>query len=84
MLFNISLNDLLTVPKILQLYIFADNNTISAVPKSTDDLLIILKIESELAVKWFRENNMIVNPENFRQWFCKERIKIVKLIIKHR
>ena len=51
MLFNISLNDLLTVPKILQLYIFADNNTISAVPKSTDDLLIILKIESELAVK---------------------------------
>ena len=64
-LFNIFLNDLLTVLKKLQLYNFADDNAISAVSKSTDDLLITLKNESELAVKWFTENNMIVNPYKF-------------------
>ena len=32
---------------------------------TTDDLLKILKEESESAVKWFRENNMIANPDKF-------------------
>ena len=65
-LFNICPNDLFTVLKKSQLYNFGDDNTISAVSKSTDDLLIILKNESELAVKWFRETNMIVNPDKFQ------------------
>ena len=33
---------------------------------STDDLLKTLKEESESAVKWFRENKMIVNPDKFQ------------------
>ena len=45
---------------------FADGNTISGEANSTDDLLKILKEESESAVKWFRENNMIVNPGKFQ------------------
>ena len=65
-LLNIFLNDLLTVLKTSQLYNFADDNTISAVSKSTDDLLITLKSESELAVKWLRENEMILNPDKFQ------------------
>ena len=32
---------------------------------TTDDLLKILKEVSESAVKWFRENNMIANPDKF-------------------
>ena len=63
-LFNIFLNDLLTVPKKSQLYNFADDNIISAVSKSADDLLITLKNESKLAVKWFRENNMFSDNLN--------------------
>jgi len=31
-----------------------------------EDLLKILQEESELAVKWFRDNNMIVNPDKFQ------------------
>ena len=65
-MFYIFLNDLLAVLKKSQLYNFADDNTISAKANSTDDLLKILKEESESAVKWFRENNMIVNPEKFQ------------------
>ena len=55
-MFNIFFNDLLTVLKKSQLYNFADDNSISAVSKSTDDLFITVKNESYLAVKWFREN----------------------------
>ena len=43
LLFDIFLNDLLRVLKKSQLYNFADDNTISAVSESTDDLLITLK-----------------------------------------
>ena len=66
MLFNIFFNGLLVVLKKSQLYNFADDNTISAEASSTEDLLKILKEESESAVKWFRENNMIVNPDKFQ------------------
>ena len=65
-LFNIFLNDLLAVLKKSQLYNFADNNTISTEANSEDDIFKILKEESESAVKWFRENNMIVNPAKFQ------------------
>ena len=65
-LFNIFLNVLLVILKNPQHYNFADDNTISAEANSTYDLLKILKEESESAVKWFRENNMIVNPEKFQ------------------
>ena len=79
-LFHIFLNDLLTVLKKLQLYKFADDNSISAVSKNTNDLLITLKNESELQVKWFRENNMIVNPDKFQAMVLQKQNKIVKLI----
>ena len=79
-LFNIFLKNLLTVLKKSQLYNFADDNTISAVSKSTDDLLITLKSESELPVKWFREYNMIVNQDKFQAMGLQKQDKIAKLI----
>ena len=65
-LFNIFLNDLLNVLTKSNLYNFADDNTISAKANNIEDLLKILQEESELAVKWFRDNNMIVNPDKFQ------------------
>ena len=65
-LFNIFLNDLLTTLSMSELYNFADDNTISATSRNIDDLIKTLKHESELAVEWFRENKMIVNPEKFQ------------------
>ena len=60
-LFNIFLNNLLEVLKSSDIYILADDNTISVASKDRDTLLGTLKNESELAVNWFRNNNMIVN-----------------------
>ena len=65
----------LAVLKKSQLYNFADYNTISAEAKSTDDVLKILKEVSESAVKWFRENNMIINPDKFQAIALQKRNK---------
>ena len=65
-LFNIFLNDLLHILTKSQLYNFADDNTISAKANNVEDLLKILQEEPELAMKWFRDNNMIVNPDKFQ------------------
>ena len=65
-LFNIFLNDLLSTLKLSDLFNFADDNTISATADNIDHLMLTLKHESELAVKWFTENQMIVNPDKFQ------------------
>ena len=57
---------MLEVLKNSDIYNFADDNTISVASKNRDTLLETLKNESELAVNWFRNNNMIVNPDNFQ------------------
>ena len=72
-MFNIFLNDLQAVLKMSKLYNFADDNT--------DDLLKILKEESESAVKWFRKKNMIVNPEKFQAIVLQKINKNKKLLI---
>ena len=65
-LFNIFLNNLLSTLKLSDLFNFADDNSISATADNTDHLLLTLKHESELAVKWFKDNQMIVNPDKFQ------------------
>ena len=59
--------------KINCIYNFADDNTISAVSKGTDDLLITLKNESVLAVKWFRQNN--INSDRFQAMVLQKQDK---------
>ena len=61
-LFNIFLNDLVQVLKNSEIYNFADDNTISVASKNRDTLLETLKNKSALAVNWFINNNLIVNP----------------------
>ena len=65
-LFNIFLNDLLEVLKTSDFYNFADGNTVSVASKKRDTSLETLKNESESAASWFKNNNMIVNPDKFQ------------------
>ena len=65
-LFNIFLNDLLSTLKLSDLFNFADDNSISTTSDNIDHLLLTLKHEWELAVKWFKDNQMIVNPDKFQ------------------
>ena len=65
-MFNIFLNDLLSTLKLSDLFNFADDNTISTTADNIDHPLLTLKHESELAAKWFTDNQMIVNPYKFQ------------------
>ena len=62
-LFNLFLNDLLATLKMSELHNFADDNTISTASKNMNKLIHTLEKESEIAVEWFNQNKMIVNPD---------------------
>ena len=65
-LFNIFINDLLFFINEAKLATFAGGNTIYAAKRDLNELLRLLEKESEVAIKWFSDNNMIVNPKKFR------------------
>ena len=44
---------------------FADDNTLSAFAENVSKLINILQSESEVITDWFKENQMIVNPDKF-------------------
>ena len=45
---------------------FADDNTIYAEKRDLNELLRLLGKESEVAIKWFSNNNMVANPKKFQ------------------
>ena len=50
---------------------FADDNTISSAEVSVEKLLKTLEKESLVATNWFKENEMIVNPDKFQAIIVK-------------
>jgi len=65
-LFNIFINDLFLFISEAKLANFADDNTIYTDSTEIETLVNILEKESETAIKWFKENEMIVNPDKFQ------------------
>ena len=55
----------------------ADDNAISVASKKRDTLLEKLKNESESAVNWFRDKNMIVNQDKFQLMILQKSTKKV-------
>ena len=74
-LFNIFINDLLLWISNSELLNFADDNTISAAENTIEELISTLEKESQAATDWFVSNEMIVNPENFKQLLLRETTK---------
>ena len=74
-LFTIFPNDLLEVLKNFDIYNCADGNTISVASENIDTLLKTLKNESKLALNWFRNSNMIVNPDRLQLMLLQESTK---------
>ena len=74
-LFNIFINDLFFWLTKSDLDNFADDNTIAVTCKNLKDLLRTLEKESESAVDWFRNNNIIANPDTFQTIIMNKRRK---------
>ena len=64
-LFNIFFNDFFYVILIASAQSYADSNTLTSFGKTLEDFIQILGIEYELALTWFRNNKMMVNPNKF-------------------
>ena len=62
-LFNIFIRDLLFFINEAKLANSVDDNTIHATKRDLGELLRLLEKKSEVASKWFSDNNMIVNPK---------------------
>ena len=65
-LFNLFINDLFLFIKEADLANFADDNTLHVSKKNLAEVLEVLEREFETAINWFKENNMIVNPDKFQ------------------
>ena len=65
-LFNIFFNDFFYVILVTSAHNFADDNTLSSSAKIIDNLISILESESKIAINWFKDNHMIVNPGKFQ------------------
>ena len=65
-LFNLFINDLFLFIKEADLANFADDNTLYVSKKNLAEVLEVLERECETAINWFKENNMIVNPDKFQ------------------
>ena len=83
-LFNPFFDDFLWFILIVSNHNFADDNSLSNIAKTVNNLKQTLKSECKLAIKWFHENKMIVNPDKFPAIVldkCKSSNTEVKFII---
>ena len=71
-LFNFYINDLFLFMKQATLHNYADDNTLAYFSESMPDLVKTLEKETEVALSWLENNEMIVNPEKFH---CSGKIK---------
>ena len=71
-LFNIFINDFMEIFEKADIYNFADDNTLSAHSRTTDEVVNCLEKESNTATNWFIENHMIANPGKFKGILIKK------------
>ena len=65
-LFKIFFNDFFYFILVASAYNFADDNILASFTKTIENLISILESESEIAINWFKNNHMIVNPGKFQ------------------
>ena len=65
-LFTCFFNDFFYVIEIANAHNFADDNKLTAFANSSQNLIHLLESESSVAIKWFKDNKMIVNPGKFQ------------------
>ena len=83
-MFSIFINDLFLFINKAKLANFADNNTIYANNPEMEMLLDFLENESETAIKWFKQNGIIVNVDKFQAMVLGNPFGIKYGILKHK
>ena len=89
-LFNCFFNDLFYVTETANAHNFADDITLTTFANNIQNLIHLLESECSVAIKWFKDNKMIVNPGKFQAIILdkkknnhtQEIIKIGKNVVK--
>ena len=73
-LFNIFINDMFHFITRANLVNYADDNTICSEQPTKQQVVEVLRAESNLAIEWFTRNLMLANPQKFQALFlnCKK------------
>ena len=69
LLFNIFINDLVFFIEKTDLCNFADDNTLSSCSQSLDEVIDSLQNDLSIALKWFKWNQLVANPNKFQVMF---------------
>ena len=64
--FNIFLNDVLWFVEKTDICNFADDNTIYSCATSVNDVIENFQFELKIALKWFKDNQIMANPGQFQ------------------
>ena len=65
-LFNIFLNDLFYTVSESSIYNYADDNTLSVIADTMDELVVRIERDGSLMTKWFNDNQMLANPDKYQ------------------
>ena len=65
-LYNLLFNDFFYFILLATAHNFADDNTLAYFSTTIQELIASLESECEVALNWFNENKMIVNPGKFQ------------------
>ena len=65
-LFACFFNDFCFAIETVHAHSFADNNTLTVFASNIQNLIHLLESKSSVAIKWFKDNKMIVNPGKFQ------------------
>ena len=77
-LFNAFINDLLLFIKETDICNFADDTTLYACGKELDTISFKLEIETNRAIQWLKDNEMVANPSKFQLMFLSKYKNIEK------
>ena len=76
LLFNMVINDLYLWVSKTDLLSFADDNTIRASENTIEKFISTLEQDSQVAIDWFKINEMIVNPDKFQAIVIKKNCRM--------
>ena len=74
-LFNCFFNDFFYFIEKASIHNFADDSTLSMFEETIQNLTALLQTESNTAIEWFQNNNMMVNPGKFQAIIIDKRKK---------
>ena len=80
-LFNVFINSLLLFIKETDIYNFVGDTTLYACGKELDTISFKLEIETNRAIQWLKDNEMVANPSKFQLMFLLKYKNIERNII---